>query len=319
MPDSKRRYIGTPGIVALTFDVLVATHDLFGEDTQENETHVYRSENSGVTWNHVASIVGQWWSTLFVHGGALYLIGVDRAYGNVVVRRSTDGGNTWASSSDGILPKGRYHSSATAVVEHAGYLWRAVELRPGEDKYDLESWLLVAPVGSDLLRPGSWEIAGTMAPPENVRWLEGNAVVTPASEVATMLRVRPDQGREQAAVLCDGDVQLVDLPGGAKKFTVRLDSVTGRYLALTNPSLPGGYPGEPDLARIRNRLWLYSSSDLTTWVAEGEVIGHENWRHIGFQYADWVRVGNQLAIVVRTAFRDPTVPTLSAMASNALT
>lgn len=322
VPDDRRRYIGTPAVVALDSNVLVVAHDLFGDDTPENETHVYRSSDGGASWHRNATLIGQWWSSMFSLNGALYLIGVSRAYGNVVIRRSADGGRTWSHPTHavGVLLHGRFHTSATAVAVHRGRVWKAVERRRGEDKHDLDSLLLSASVRSDLLLPSSWDASTTVAPPPGIRWLEGNAVVTRAGDVATMLRVRPDEGQERAALLAhDGAVRPIDLPGGAKKFTARLDDLTGRYLALTNPSPAGGYPGEPDLARIRNRLWLYSSPDLETWVPEVEVAGHPDWRHTGFQYADWVRVGDRLAVVVRTSYRDPVVPTLSAMASNALT
>lgn len=321
VPDDRRRYIGTPAIVALDTGVLVASHDLFGEDTPQNETHVYRSADRGATWHQVAMVTGQWWSSLFVVNGALYLIGENQAYGDVVIRRSLNEGETWTcpSAASGTLLRGQYHSSATAVVVNEGRVWRAVERRRGADKYDLESMLLSAPAESELLHPSSWDVSAAMSPPIGLRWLEGNAVVTRAGDVSTMLRTRPDYGQEQAALLNrKGRVQLISLPGGAKKFTVRLDEVSDRYLALTNPSPPGGYPGEPDLARIRNRLWVYSSRNLKKWTPEIEVMGDNDWRHTGFQYADWIRIGNRLAVVVRTAYRTPVIPTLSAMASNVL-
>lgn len=316
------RFIGTPSIVASASGQLIAAHDLFGDETTQNETHVYTSDDGGTTWHHRASLVGQWWSSLFRWEDALYLHGVSGSYGDVVVRRSLDEGRTWTSlDGRGVIARGPYHCSATAVVAHDGRLWRAVERREDpEDREVLSSWLFSASVDADLLESGAWARGSARRAPEGLRWLEGNAVVAPSGEVETMLRVRPRFGPEEAALVdASGAVRRIVIPGGAKKFTVRYDAICGRYLAITNPAPPGGFPGERDLARIRNRLVLLSSSDLTTWEVEREVIASLDWRHDGFQYADWVRVGSRLAVVARTAYRRPTVPHLSAMASNLLT
>ena len=65
-----------------------------GQATSE----VFASKDRGATWTPRATIHGQFWSTLFVHRGALYLIGTDKHHGNAIIRRSTDGGATWTAA-----------------------------------------------------------------------------------------------------------------------------------------------------------------------------------------------------------------------------
>jgi hypothetical protein len=68
-------YIGSPSIAILPSSDYVASHDLFGPRSGESRTLVFGSTDRGQTWQQRAGIDGQFWSTLFVHQGALYLIG----------------------------------------------------------------------------------------------------------------------------------------------------------------------------------------------------------------------------------------------------
>ena len=109
-------YVGSPSLAILPNGDYVASHDDFGPVSTLNRTLVFRSADRGVTWQREAEVMGQYWSTLFVHRGALYLLGTSREYGDVVIRRSDDGGRTWTAPQN----------------EHSGLLQprRAVALRP---------------------------------------------------------------------------------------------------------------------------------------------------------------------------------------------
>jgi hypothetical protein len=70
-------------------------------------TRVPGSRDRGATWTQLSEIRGQAWFTLFVHRGALYLHGTASRYGDMTIRRSTDGGRTWTEPRDarsGLLP-----------------------------------------------------------------------------------------------------------------------------------------------------------------------------------------------------------------------
>jgi hypothetical protein len=90
-PANSGVYIGSPSLVILTNGTYVASHDEFGPNGT-NVTWVSRSLDRGQTWRPAAELQGQYGSGLFVHRGGLYIIGQDMAYGDVVIRRSCDGG-----------------------------------------------------------------------------------------------------------------------------------------------------------------------------------------------------------------------------------
>ncbi|MBR6325048.1 MAG: exo-alpha-sialidase, partial [Victivallales bacterium] len=103
-PEQSKSYIGSPSIVRLPDGALVASHDYFGAlRTLEGEnglTSIYRSEDNGQTWMNVTHIINAYWGTMISLPDALYHIGVTRDYGDMVIRRSTDGGFTWSIPKD---------------------------------------------------------------------------------------------------------------------------------------------------------------------------------------------------------------------------
>ena len=72
-PASLGRYIGSPSIAIAANGDYFASHDFFGPGTDNNEMAVFKSEDSGETWEKISTIFGQWWSTIFFHEEELYL------------------------------------------------------------------------------------------------------------------------------------------------------------------------------------------------------------------------------------------------------
>lgn len=144
-PASSGLYIGSPSIAQLPDGVLVASHDEFGPKSAEHlsaTTRVYSSTDGGEHWEPIAKIEGQFWWTLFAHDGALYLIGTNRHHGNIILRRSDDGGVTWTTPHDastGLLAEGEYHCA----------------LQPTPRPQKSESCPSSRPVGSAPTLPGS--------------------------------------------------------------------------------------------------------------------------------------------------------------------
>jgi hypothetical protein len=91
IPAQARAYCGSPAIAMLPTGEYVISHDEFGPGSTRDTTHVYLSDNQGKRWKHCSTITGQWWSSLFVHQDALYLLGTTREYGSIVIRKSTSG------------------------------------------------------------------------------------------------------------------------------------------------------------------------------------------------------------------------------------
>src|SRR5690606_35451560 len=132
-PATTRVFIGPPSIVILPDVTYVVSHDFFGPGSSawvQGVTRLYRSVDRGTTWRLVAEITGAFWSSLFLHRDALYLMGPDRHFGAVLIRRSTDGGHSWTrptNQDDGLLLKGEYHGAPVPVIVHNGRIWRAME------------------------------------------------------------------------------------------------------------------------------------------------------------------------------------------------
>jgi hypothetical protein len=269
-------------------------------------------------------IQGQYWSTLFVHRDALYLIGATREYGFAAIRRSDDGGRTWTIPSDadhGLLrADGKYHCAPVPVVEHNGRIWRAIEdaMGPGGWGSHFRTLMLSAPADSDLLKASNWTSSLPLARDAAWNhgdfggWLEGNAVIAPEGGMVNILRVAAMEGDGKAAVVRvsgDGKTEtfdpahdLVDLPGGSTKFTIRYDDHTKLYWSLTNYVPPAFRKRDP--GAIRNTLALIASPDLRTWTVRSLLLQHPEVAHHGFQYIDWQFDGEDIVFVSRTAYDD---------------
>jgi len=325
-PAASGTYIGCPAIAILPDGQYVATHTFFGPKAALRTTLVFGSTDGGTTWSKRSEIDGQFWSTLFVHRGALYIMGVEEKWSSVVIRRSDDGGRTWTEPADAasgrLLDDGRYHSSTVPVVVHNGRLWRAME---GENAWPEQgpgtphpycAFVMSAPVGADLLRADSWtrsnyqkfDLARVGKKPgeRSGGWREGNIVIAPGGQVINFLRI-DDAGVDRADLLpvsADGrqiriDDEhwgLIDFPGGRTKFTIYFDPVSRRYWSLVNKQ------SDPDAER--NVLALVSSADLKQWKVNTIVLRHRDRRHHAWQYVDWRFDGDDIVAVSRTGWDD---------------
>ncbi len=326
-PASSGIFIGSPSLAVLPGGDYVASHDEFGPKSSEHTravSHVFRSSDRGASWRRIATIDGQFWSTLFVHRDALYLLGPDRHHGNAIIRRSRDGGATWTTptgAAKGLLRgDGEYHCAPMPVIEHAGRLWRAMERRVPAVGWGVNyrAGMLSVPVDADLLDASKWTVSEFL--PSDTRWnggdfgawLEGNAVVAPDGTVLNVLRVHtrsPDEKAALVRVSADGKTLAFDpardftsFPGGAKKFVIRFDPATKLYFALASIVQERHRAEGP--SGIRNTLALTSSPDLRTWTVKCILLYHPDVKKHGFQYPDWHLDGEDMIAVVRTAFDD---------------
>lgn len=313
--DSQRIYFGSPSIAVMPNGDYVASHDYFGPGTTFSRMAVFSSSDRGQSWKKLCDLEGQWWSTLFVHKGALYLIGTTREYGNVAIRRSRDGGKTWTTPrgpASGLLFKGSYHCAPVPVVVHDGRVWRAFERSMDPKKpRAFESVVISAPVGANLLRAESWtptnqvKIDPGWMGVKKAEWLEGNVVVTPEGGIANILRLDADAGlkapiefsgvaaghsRYETAVMMnvakDGKTETFDpqtgfipFPGSRSKFTIRFDPVSKKYWSLVQ-KITNFDNSQFSPSGQRNVLALTSSSDLRQWKVETFIVRYNEGKAI---------------------------------------
>ncbi|MEZ4864210.1 MAG: sialidase family protein [Caldilineaceae bacterium] len=336
-----KTYLGSPSLARLPNGDLIATHDYFGPGCPKNhegEEHllsVYLSHDDGVTWRNVTYVANAYWSSVFVHRGLLYLLGVSQRYGSIVIRRSDDGGYTWTHPADersGLLFRGgpyrqppNYHAAPVPVIEQQGRLYRAFEdCTPDVWGAGFQALVISAPADADLLDAANWTMSNqltydpawtpaTWGALENPGWLEGNIVETPHGELWNMLRFNSkplvdkvavvkvhDEGRR---ITFDPATDFIDFPGGMSKFTIRRDPATGLYLTLSNNNT------EPANARQRNVLSLHKSTDLVHWEHVKTLLEDDSMLSpqvsidtVGFQYVDWLFDGADILYLVRTAY-----------------
>ena len=338
--------VGSPTLVTLGGGDILAAHDYQGEGTsalpkdERYRTSVYRSSDRGLNWQHITDLRGFLWGTMFVSRGSVYLLGTTRGYGDIIIRRSDDGGSTWTDAVDetsGLLfrcgdeyepPK--YHHSPNNVLPFDGRLYTAFENDdPFEWPAGFRAFVLSADEDSNLLKASSWLKSNEVPFPKNDPrevdgWLEGNIVVDVDGLPCSVLRLQPELGGEEyfsgetryaidkaaflkiekrgRKLINDPERSFVDLPGGMSKFTIRRDHGC-RYWTIANDMATG-----PPRVH-RNVLALYSSPDLSTWTRHGalmedrlEKTPEESARKTGFQYADWQFDGDDIIYVVRTAY-----------------
>lgn len=273
-----------------------------------------------------------------MHGDAVYLWGTNREYGEMLLRRSSDGGRTWTRPVDeksGFLAHGNYHCAPVPVVVHDGRIWRAWEEATPGKKWgeNFKPFVMSAAADADLLNAASWTRTNALARDPSWMngkfggWLEGNAVVKPDGGIVDILRVDDKPEGETAAIVrisADGQTasfdpakDFVHFPGGSKKFTIRFDPQSKRYWSLSN-YIPPEFVG-PNPAGTRNTLALICSADLRNWEVRTVVLQHPDRARHAFQYVDWLVDGADLIVASRTAFDDDTGGAHSAHDANYLT
>jgi hypothetical protein len=343
-PQSTECYLGSPSIVILPYGDYIAKLDVFGPKTNGDTTQVFSASDRGKTWKKRAEIVGQFWSTLFVHEKSLYLIGTNKRFGDVTIRKSLDGGMTWTtpseSSSGRLLSGGYFHCAPVPVLQHSSRLWMALEKHEPHEGWcwNMQPFVISAPIEANLLDASNWTVSEfypifnqswrsllvTEKEKENSRaqehpnfmttsgWLEGNVVATPNGEVVNILRVQePYKGRSAAIVHVspDGKSLTFDPENDFINFPGGCVKFTIRFDPISKLywSLTNWiHPNDEgkNAERTRNTLALTGSPDLRDWTVRSIILRHPDSINTGFQYVDWVFDDNDIIAASRTAFDD---------------
>lgn len=300
------QYAASPSITILTNGHYIVSHDIFGHGSTQDEhgmTRIFRSVDRGNSWEEQCLLTNQFWSTVFNHDGALYIIGPTRRGGKMVLRKSEDEGGTWTEPVDemsGLLRGGGHGGTPNRPVIFDQRLW-----------YSVDRLAISAPVGADFLYADSWKWGRKVRTDKN--WLDGRfefmseaqVVAAPDDGVHLLFKVNKLPYCGVVSVGPKPECQLVPMPGGEKKFGAAYDPVWQRYIVLSNPVLPvhvddKTWGGKPQL--IRNATALLSSPDLLHWDVEYLFLYSPNIDYEAFQYPNFEFEGRDLAVVCRTAF-----------------
>lgn len=325
-PTPLTRSYASPSIAILPDGSYVVSHDYTG-----TVASIYRSTDNGLTWSFTTQVPNCHWATLFVHNGALYLMGTAKSFGNIVIFKSLDGGFSWTAAADntsGLLFSGRYHTGPVPVVVHNGRIWRAYEESPDPaNERDFHAFVLSAPANSDLLDAANWTKSNIMRFDENwlnakrPNWFEGNMVVTPNGDMIDFMRLETWQEvggnmpittggatglqryevAAKIAVSADGSTisfnntaaEYAHFPGAESKFTIRYDATSGKYWTIVSKIsvFTSTWETYNLPSHQRNVLALYSSTDLVNWEHKYDIL---KWNE-GYPVKTWDIFGFQYA------------------------
>ncbi len=329
-PASSRIYLGSPALVILSDGSYLAKCDEFGPgstNTTRGVSLLFHSTDRGQTWQQIARVEDIYWASLFTHGHDVYLMGTTTESGSAVIRRSRDSGQTWTDANDkstGLLLEGHFHTGPVPVLEYAGRFWRAYEENapPSKTAGSAKAFIMSASADTDLLNADAWSISQQLNSQKSwldgtfTNWQEGNALAAPDGSIVDVLRVNQPHWPEKAAIInfdpasstgrksvvFNPESDIIDLPGGGKRFTIRFDEKSKLYWCLSSYVPEKDQVGQPE--KVRNTLALIASKDLHTWEIRATLLHHDDVKKHSFQYADWQFEGDDLIAVVRTAADD---------------
>ena len=312
----------SPTLVRLPSGALMTAMDVFsGQFGNSKLTLLFKSTDNGASWRYVTDIYPSFWPKLFVHRGALYLFSASQDYGDLLIGRSDDEGETWTMPTHILTGCGPNemgpHKGPMPVLAFNGRLYTAIDY--GCWRYQQHAnGLLSIDADADLLDAGNWSI--TPFTRYDPSWpgapvgkcpgcIEGNAVVSPDGVISNYLRIDlpnsvPKNGK---AVVLRGDNadpeaplkldRIVDCPlGSNSKFQMAQDPVTKQYILIGTE--------QSDATPGRTVLSMAVSRDFYTWKVVRRILDYRTAdpNRIGFQYPDWIFDGDDILLLVRTAF-----------------
>lgn len=310
----------SPSFIRHPDGYLLSSMDVYGSSTPQNLTLIFRSDDDGATWHYVSELMPCFWGRLFVHGGAVYMVGCSTEYGDLLIGRSTDGGRSFGAptvllrGSGGKDRRDGVHKNAQNVLVHNGRLYLSVEWGNwnGND-YFFAPMVMSCAVEDDLLVPENWSFTEphqvSAAPlswvPTKFSIIEGTLTTAPDGTLLNIMRFGMARGKAMALRVDPDDPEaplvydrLIDFPGNTTKFIILYDQPSGRYYAICCYV----YDWENGRA-ARNLLTLVTSTDLERWEVAATLFDwrdRDAWKN-GLQYVDFIIEGEDILYVCRTA------------------
>lgn len=317
------RYLSSPSIVRLPSGRLLIGHDVFGDGPQQGLTILYTSADEGETWSFLNELYPLFWAKFFVHQGKLFVIGLLRLYGDLVVSCSEDEGATWREPT--ILMHGDngyqagMHQNVTPVLRYGGRIYTGIECGSWGQRNSraFGHMLLSAPAECDLMAKENWEFTpmaffdpakAELPTAEYVTAMEGNAVAGPDGEIYCLLRMDPVNCERKAPINKAIMTKLIDFEhplefvdvihprvGIRHKFFIQQDAKTGLYFMLHNEEM------EKNIGR-RCIISLSVSENLKDWRKLRTLLDCTRLPRNGVSYPAFIIDGEDILYVSRSAF-----------------
>ena len=317
-------FICSPSFVRHPDGYLLSSMDVFGRDTPQNMTFIFRSDDDGNTWHYVCDLYPCFWGRLFIHRGDVYMLSCSTEYGDVLIGKSEDGGNTFGApitllrGSNGKSGNTGVHKNPQPVVSHCGRLWCTLEWGSWGKRYHAPM-VMSCDENADLLNPENWHFT----PPVRYdpTWpglakgvssgnIEGTLVVAPNGKFYNIMRYDTTKTVPQYGLVMVYEVDTADpdaplqyshtihLPGNLAKFMIKQDSVTGNYYTIISRITgPIGYSQ-------RKLLSLMVSRDLEKWNLVTDIYDFRHRPIAGFQYTDFEFEGDDIIMLCRVALNE---------------
>lgn len=321
-------YVCSPSLVKLPDGALLASHDVYGPESPQSFTMIFRSDDGGKSWHHACELFPAFWTKLFVHRGVLYALACSTEYGDLLIGRSTDGGYTFDEPT--VLLRGGngkgaiagVHKNPQPVVEHDGRIWETLEYGSWNMGYHV-SMVMSASVDADLMDSASWSFSepvkydpsweGVPKGPSSGT-IEGTLTVRNGTLYNVMrydmknleqrfgkaIRFKVNTSDPEAPIAFD---KCIDFPANATKFAIKYDEVSKKFYTIGCNLLESGLDIAKETFMPRNHLCLFTSPDLDNWSKACDLIDYRNYSPAwyGFQYADFIFDGEDIIYLVRTA------------------
>ena len=307
-------YLCSPSLCKLESGRLLASMDVFAGGAPQNLTLIYYSDDDGKSWHYLTELFPCFWGKLFTLDGRLYMLGVSREYGDLLIGASDDDGFTWTAPT--VLFRGAncsnesgLHRAPMPVLVSHGRVMTDVQYGAWQKKVFGDA-VLSAPVGCDLLCAENWVMSEFWLPENHpgeridgiIGAIEGNVVESPDGRIFDILRYA--DGRSLMLEFDPDDPErelrfeaIIDFPSTTSKCDIIYDPQSQLYFSLVSYNLT-----EPKT--LRNLLSLVCSYDLYEWKLVSHIIDcrHDDPQKVAFQYVDFLIDGNDILFQSRTAY-----------------
>ena len=315
------RYLCSPSLLAHPDGYLLASMDVFHGNSPQNLTLIFRSDDGGKSWRYLTELMPCFWGKLFLHRGEVYMLACSTEYGDLLIGKSTDGGETFSAptvllrGSNGKNGSSGVHKNPQNIVSFGGRLYTSLEWGAWANKdYCHAAMVMSCDESADLLSPESWsfteprpfahfapEVADVKIPAMTI---EGSPVISPDGKLLNIMRFSKRGYAlcyEVNTENCQAPLtysHLMNFPANFSKFMIKYDSASGYYYSIVCRL----YEGAPDSAR--NYQTLMRSRDLEAWEDAAVLYDFRsmNAHKVGLQYVDFSFDGDDIIYLCRTAW-----------------